>query len=67
MCCRLSRGDIIKKFESHGIRIHLWWVPADTDTPSIVAASDDEKMRDAALLVMGAGSHTDPQSQLSEL
>ena len=54
-------GDIIKKFESHGISIHLWWVPTDTDTPSIVAASDDEKMRDAALLVMGAGSHTDPQ------
>jgi ribosomal protein S12 methylthiotransferase accessory factor len=54
-------GDIIKKFESHGICIHLWWVPTDTDTPSIVAASDDEKMRDAALLVMGAGSHTDPQ------
>jgi ribosomal protein S12 methylthiotransferase accessory factor len=54
-------GDIIKTFESHGIRIHLWWVPTDTDTPSIVAASDDEKMRDAALLVMGAGSHTDPQ------
>jgi len=54
-------GDIIKKFEAQGIRVQLWWVPTDTGTPSIVAASDDEKMRDAALLVMGAGSHTDPQ------
>jgi ribosomal protein S12 methylthiotransferase accessory factor len=54
-------GDIVKKFESQGIRIQLWWVPTDTSTPTIVAASDDEKMRDAALLVMGAGSHTDPQ------
>jgi thioglycine synthase len=54
-------GDIIKKFEAQEIRVQLWWVPTDTGTPAIVAASDDEKMRDAALLVMGAGSHTDPQ------
>jgi putative methanogenesis marker protein 1 len=54
-------GDIIKKFEAQEIRVQLWWVPTDTGTPTIVAASDDEKMRDAALLVMGAGSHTDPQ------
>jgi len=54
-------GAILGKFESQGIRVHLWWVPTDTSIPSIVAASDDERMRDAALLVMGAGSHTDPQ------
>jgi len=54
-------GDIIKKFEAQEIRVQLWWLPTDTGTPAIVAASDDEKMRDAALLVMGAGSHTDPQ------
>jgi putative methanogenesis marker protein 1 len=54
-------GDVVKKFESHGIRVQLWWVPTDTGTPTVVAASDDQKMRDAALLVMGAGSHTDPK------
>jgi len=54
-------GDIVRKFESQGIRVQLWWVPTDTTTPTVIAASDDEKLRDAALLVMGAGSHTDPR------
>jgi putative methanogenesis marker protein 1 len=53
--------DIIDKFESQSVTVRLWWVPTDTGIPTVVAASDDEKMRDASLLVMGAGSHTDPE------
>jgi ribosomal protein S12 methylthiotransferase accessory factor len=54
-------GEIIDKFESQSVVVRLWWVPTDTGIPTVVAASDDEKMRDASLLVMGAGSHTDPE------
>jgi putative methanogenesis marker protein 1 len=43
------------------IVVRLWSLPTDTGVPTVVAASDDEKMRDASLLVMGAGSHTDPE------
>ena len=52
---------IVNKFELQGILVLLWWLPTDTGVPTVVAASDDEKMRDAALLVMGAGSHNDPE------
>jgi thioglycine synthase len=53
--------EIVNKFELQGILVRLWWLPTDTGIPTVVAASDDEKMRDASLLVMGAGSHTDPE------
>jgi len=54
-------SEIIDKFELQGIVVRLWSLPTDTGVPTVVAASDDEKMRDASLLVMGAGSHTDPE------
>jgi ribosomal protein S12 methylthiotransferase accessory factor len=53
-------GDVVNKFERAGIRIRLWWLPTDTGVPTVVAASDDESLRDASLLLMGAGSHSDP-------
>ncbi|MGZ4880629.1 MAG: YcaO-related McrA-glycine thioamidation protein [Halobacteriota archaeon] len=54
-------SEIIEKFELQGVAVRLWSLPTDTGVPTVVAASDDEKMRDASLLVMGAGSHTDPE------
>jgi len=54
-------SEMINKFELQGILVRLWWLPTDTGIPTVVAASDDEKMRDASLLVMGAGSHIDPE------
>lgn len=54
-------SEIIDKFELQGVVVRLWSLPTDTGVPTVVAASDDEKMRDASLLVMGAGSHTDPE------
>jgi len=54
-------SEVIDKFELQGVVVRLWSLPTDTGVPTVVAASDDEKMRDASLLVMGAGSHTDPE------
>ncbi len=54
-------ADIMYQFESNDVRVKLWWLPTDTGIPTVVAVSDDERLRDAALLLMGAGSHTDPQ------
>jgi thioglycine synthase len=56
---RISR--VIDKFEQQSVAVRLWSLPTDTGVPTVVAASDDEKLRDASLLVMGAGSHTDPE------
>lgn len=53
-------ADVMQQFESNDVRIKLWWLPTDTGIPTVVAVSDDERLRDAALLIMGAGSHTDP-------
>ncbi len=53
-------ADVMQQFESNDIHIKLWWLPTDTGIPTVVAVSDDERLRDAALLLMGAGSHTDP-------
>ncbi len=53
-------ADVMRQFESNGVQIKLWWLPTDTKVPTVVAVSDDERLRDAALLLMGAGSHTDP-------
>ncbi|MGZ4914167.1 MAG: YcaO-related McrA-glycine thioamidation protein [Halobacteriota archaeon] len=53
-------SDVMQLFESNDVRIRLRWLPTDTGIPTVVAVSDDERLRDAALLIMGAGSHTDP-------
>ncbi|MGZ4916922.1 MAG: YcaO-related McrA-glycine thioamidation protein [Halobacteriota archaeon] len=53
-------ADVMQQFESNDVQIRLWWLPTDTKIPTVVAVSDDERLRDAALLLMGAGSHTDP-------
>jgi thioglycine synthase len=54
-------SEVIDKFEQQSVAVRLWSLPTDTGVPTVVAASDDEKLRDASLLVMGAGSHTDPE------
>ena len=38
----------------------IWLVPTDTGIPTVIAATDDVKLKDPALLVMGAGSHLKP-------
>ncbi|MGB3907037.1 MAG: YcaO-related McrA-glycine thioamidation protein [Methanomethylovorans sp.] len=42
------------------IDLKLWLLFHDTNVPTVVAAMDDIRLKDPALLVMGAGSHLDP-------
>jgi putative methanogenesis marker protein 1 len=46
--------------KENGIDIKLWLLFHDTGVPTVVAAMDDVRLKDPALLVMGAGSHLDP-------
>ncbi len=53
--------EISRKFKDSGIDLKIWLVPTDTGIPTIIAATDDVKLKDPALLVMGAGSHLKPE------
>jgi ribosomal protein S12 methylthiotransferase accessory factor len=52
--------ELLRKFNAQGIAIKLWYLKTDAGIPTVVAASDDERLRDPALLVIGAGTHTNP-------
>jgi len=52
--------ELLSKFNAQGIAIKLWYLKTDAGIPTVVAASDDERLRDPALLVIGAGAHTNP-------
>ena len=53
--------ELALKFKDAGIDLKVWLVPTDTGIPTIIAATDDVKLKDPALLVMGAGSHPKPE------
>ena len=53
--------ELARKFKDVGIELKIWLVPTDTGIPTIIAATDDVKLKDPALLVMGAGSHLKPE------
>lgn len=53
--------ELARKFKGAGIDLKVWLVPTDTGIPTIIAATDDVKLKDPALLVMGAGSHLKPE------
>ncbi|MEL7662707.1 MAG: YcaO-related McrA-glycine thioamidation protein [Methanosarcina mazei] len=53
--------ELSRKFKDSGIDLKIWLVPTDTGIPTIIAATDDVKLKDPALLVMGAGSHLKPE------
>jgi ribosomal protein S12 methylthiotransferase accessory factor len=53
--------ELSRKFKDSGIDLKVWLVPTDTGVPTIIAATDDVKLKDPALLVMGAGSHLKPE------
>ncbi len=52
--------EIARKFKDAEIELKIWLVPTDTGIPTVIAATDDVKLKDPALLVMGAGSHLKP-------
>lgn len=53
--------DLIDKFTTKGINIHLKDLTSDIGIPVIAAAADDVIMQDPALLSLGIGSHLDPE------
>ncbi|QLC50706.1 YcaO-related McrA-glycine thioamidation protein [Methanolobus zinderi] len=53
--------EILQRFTTNDVEVKLWLLPHDTDIPTIVAATDDIRLKDPALLVMGAGSHLKPE------
>ena len=57
--------ELIQKFRDEGVEIRLWVLQHDTSVTTIVAVTDDVKMKDAAMLVMGAGSHLKPEIAVS--
>jgi len=53
--------SLLRKFTDNEIDIKLWALPHDTEITTVVAVTDDARLKDAALLVMGAGAHLKPQ------
>ncbi|AKB76350.1 hypothetical protein MSLAZ_3089 [Methanosarcina lacustris Z-7289] len=53
--------ELTRKFKDAGVGLKVWLVPTDTGIPTVIAATDDAKLKDPALLVMGAGSHLKPE------
>ena len=51
--------DIYQKFRQANVVVKLWYLPTDSGIPTVLAASDDAEMMDAAMLVMGVGTHMD--------
>ncbi|HUU75293.1 MAG TPA: YcaO-like family protein [Methanoregulaceae archaeon] len=55
-------GTLLDIFEKAGIDIHLWLLEGRTGIPTIAAAADDTVTKDPSLLVVGAASHTNPET-----
>lgn len=53
--------ELARKFKDAEIELKAWLVPSDTGIPTVIAVTDDVKLKDPALLVMGAGSHLRPE------
>lgn len=53
--------ELLRRFIDNDVDIKLWLLPHDTEIPTVVAATDDIRLKDPALLVMGAGSHLKPE------
>jgi ribosomal protein S12 methylthiotransferase accessory factor len=51
--------EMYGKFGKAGVDVKLWYLPTDTGIPTVLAAADDRELLDAALLVIGVGTHLD--------
>ena len=54
-------AKLIKKFEDQGITIHLKDLTSDLGIPTIGASADDTITKDPELLVIGVGTHLNPE------
>ncbi|MBN1109994.1 MAG: YcaO-related McrA-glycine thioamidation protein [Methanomassiliicoccales archaeon] len=50
-------GELLEKFRSQGVEVHLKDLTSDVGIPTIAAAADDVRMKDPALLNLGVGTH----------
>lgn len=53
--------DLMDRFTSKGVEIHLKNLTSDLGIPTIAAAADDITMQDPALLNLGIGTHLNPE------
>jgi thioglycine synthase len=54
-------SELLQKFRSQGIEVHLKDLTSDVGIPTIAAAADDVRMKDPALLNLGVGTHLSPR------
>ena len=53
--------ELVERFTSKGIEIHLKDLTTDIGVPTIAAAADDTVMQDPTLLNLGIGTHLNPE------
>jgi ribosomal protein S12 methylthiotransferase accessory factor len=53
--------EILRRFTDNEVDVKIWALNHDTGITTVVATTDDVRLRDAALLVMGAGAHLKPE------
>lgn len=51
-------GDLLSRFESARVEVHVKDITSDLRIPTFAAVSDDLQLRDPALLTIGMGTHT---------
>lgn len=54
-------SELLEKFRSQGVEVHLKDLTSDVGIPTIAAAADDVRMKDPALLNLGVGTHLSPR------
>ncbi|UAL08062.1 MAG: YcaO-related McrA-glycine thioamidation protein [Candidatus Methanogranum gryphiswaldense] len=54
-------GQLLKKFETVGTKIHLKDLTSDLGIPTIGAAADDIRTKDPEMLTIGVGTHLNPE------
>ncbi|MFP4655188.1 MAG: YcaO-related McrA-glycine thioamidation protein [Methanohalobium sp.] len=63
---KLTREDgisyeLMQKFNDANIDVRLWIPQHDTGITTVIASLDDVHLKDPAMLVMGAGTHLNPE------
>ena len=54
-------AEMAEKFAKAGVEVTLRNVTSDTGIPTIAAVADDVQMKDPRLLMIGMGTHTNPE------
>ena len=53
-------AGMLSQFTDQEVEVHLWVLPGRTTIPTVVAATDDSRLKDPGLLVVGSAAHPDP-------